>query len=282
MCLYLLGQATDCWNQEQGSVRRDCWLKTHYIYNYRQESNIKRIFKTCLLSWLKVYLLIFVWKKRNINVTPWHRGTQPLSLTLVILLRREVSMGRFLEMGTVFQPSSWGGAPRPGVCGPPRPPGPPPPILPPELPPDSFLEIMACCTFICSLCSSSSASLWIWSMVLGPWSPRRGTQLFWDAEEEKMRSTGVRSEWWKHNWQRHFQLSLHMCFLKIYFFLSISLFPLTQGHWGVLLVTDDNIWKESIDQQISYSTLHLSFSLKKEFYSYITPMFWVKAADFGL
>jgi len=31
---------------------------------------------------------------------------------------------------------------------------------------------------MCSRCSSSSASLWIWSMVLGPWSPRRGTQLF--------------------------------------------------------------------------------------------------------
>lgn len=190
MCLYLLGQATDCWSQEQESVRRDCWLKTHYIFNYRQESNINRIFKTCLVSRMKVYLQIFLWKKKHLrDATPWI--TAPLSPTLVILLRREVSMGRFLEMGTVFQPSSWGGAPRPGVCGPPRPPGPPPPILPPGPPPDSFLEIMACCTFICSLCSSSSASLWIWSIVLGPWSPRRGTQLFWDGEGAKMGNTGV-------------------------------------------------------------------------------------------
>lgn len=110
----------------------------------------------------------------------------PSSPTLVILLRREVSIGRFLEMGTVFQPSSWGGPPRPGVWGPPRPPMPPPPILPPGPPPISFLETRACCTFICSLCSSSSASLWIWSMVLGPWSPRRGTQLFWNSSREKV------------------------------------------------------------------------------------------------
>lgn len=36
---------------------------------------------------------------------------------------------------------------------------------------------ISCCTFMCSRCSSISASLWIWSIVLGPWSPRRGTQL---------------------------------------------------------------------------------------------------------
>ncbi|XP_013856770.1 formin-2 isoform X2 [Austrofundulus limnaeus] len=48
---------------------------------------------------------------------------------------RVVSMGRFLEMGTVFQPSSWGWLTRlpPGVWGP-RPPT-LPPILPPPPPP---------------------------------------------------------------------------------------------------------------------------------------------------
>lgn len=197
MYLYLLGQATDCWSQEQESERRDCWLKTHLLLQRQTENNIK---------WISTDISDmphFRWYETSDRKNPANSTSKPLKLhsvniklifdtmyefrlgekspfspTLVILLRREVSIGRFLEMGTVFQPSSWGGPPRPGVWGPPRPPIPPPPILPPGPPPDSFLETRACCTFICSLCSSNSASLWIWSMVLGPWSPRRGTQLF--------------------------------------------------------------------------------------------------------
>ena len=129
-----------------------------------------------------------VWRKKTTALYMrflWRPSLLNFNITFVILLRRVVSMGLFLEMGTVFHPSSWGGfvLPPPGVCGP-LPPMFPPILPPPPPPPESFLDISCCWTLICSRCSSNSASLWIWSIVLGPWSPLRGTQLFCESQVE--------------------------------------------------------------------------------------------------
>lgn len=123
--------------------------------------------------------------------------------TLVILLRRVVSMGLFLEMGTVFHPSSWGWLVLPpGVWGP-RPPMPPPILPPPPPPPPSFLDKSCCWTLICSLCSSISASLWIWSIVFGPWSPLRGTQLFCESKCSELGLTCFYAEPASFQWHFH-------------------------------------------------------------------------------
>lgn len=121
--------------------------------------------------------VIFILKRPEKELKPSHEFSD---VTFVILLRRVVSMGLFLEMGTVFHPSSWGWLvrPPPGVWGPRL------PMFPVNLSLLSFLDRSCCWTFICSLCSSISASLWIWSIVLGPWSPLRGTQLFCGSETE--------------------------------------------------------------------------------------------------
>lgn len=61
----------------------------------------------------------------------------------------------------------------------------------------SCLDII-CCTLICSRCSSISASLWIWSIVLGPWSPLLGTQLFCKRHKGKQgRSYSTQRPWLK-------------------------------------------------------------------------------------
>lgn len=89
-----------------------------------------------------------------------------------------LSTGLFLGTGAVFGPSSWAWLVLlpPSVCEP------LPPMSSPILPPVSFLHRSCCCTLICSLCSSIFASLWICPSVLGPWSPLRGTQLFWGSQ----------------------------------------------------------------------------------------------------
>lgn len=132
--------------------------------------------------------------------TPVPRGGRirpgSAALTLVIFVSRLVSMGRLpLLMGTVFQPSSATRLLRPpghrGHSGQAH--GPASIRAQKEQPAPgaqahSLLEDgpggplllsfdISCCTLMFSRCSSISASLWIWSMVLGPWSPRRGTQL---------------------------------------------------------------------------------------------------------
>ncbi|KAF3848124.1 hypothetical protein F7725_021152 [Dissostichus mawsoni] len=51
----------------------------------------------------------------------------------------------------------------------------------------------ACCTFICSRCSSSSASLWICSIVFGPCSPLLGTHELWRGGIEVLSDGGQQS-----------------------------------------------------------------------------------------
>lgn len=132
-------------------------------------------------SGTKLQCYSFLCTKKSQSQILWKTSTKKAGLdvviTFVILLRRVVSMGLFLEMGTVFHPSSWGWLVLP-------PPGPRPPMLPPILLPESLLDRSCCWTLICSLCSSIFASLWIWSIVLGPWSPLRGTQLFWKWQKD--------------------------------------------------------------------------------------------------
>lgn len=43
-----------------------------------------------------------------------------------------------------------------------------------------FSLVISCWTFLCSSCSSILASLWICSIVFGPWSARRDTQLHYE------------------------------------------------------------------------------------------------------
>lgn len=102
-------------------------------------------------------------------------------VTFVILRRRGLSVGLFLEIGATFHPSSWGWLDLlpPDVCGP------RPPTLSPVLPPASFLHWRCWEISICSFCSTNFASgLGIWSLVWEGWPSFCGSQLFWWSQTE--------------------------------------------------------------------------------------------------
>lgn len=85
------------------------------------------------------------------------------------------------------------------------------------------LDISCWWTFLCSSCSSILASLWICSMVLGPWSALRDTQLCWCTQ--------------RHQWDFGSLINKRCLASQMIFKQETPSFPPANCHWSLPKLT---------------------------------------------